>query len=273
MKNKLFSRLLAIGLLVMVTALGTAAIGCSGDGGSTSPDPATQTTPLTGGTTYTGNSSGNQTLYTDSYGYKIGYEIWSQTNTANTSLTWYGKDQGGGAAFKATWNNNGNMLGRVGWYWNEGKPYTHYGDLYCGFNISATGTYGEWSYIGIYGWSRNPLIEYYIVENSHEGYPFPFTPYGGTYKGEFTVDGELYKIYTAPRPASAGAIESGHSGFTQYFSVRQSRRSAGTISITKHFDKWAELGMNLGSMYEAKLKIEVGGGAGTFDSTWIQFYK
>jgi endo-1,4-beta-xylanase len=250
-------------------------------------DPETATTALTGGTTYTGQSGGNQTLYTDGYGHKIGYELWSEQNTDNTSLTWYGENQGGGAAFKATWNNNGNFLGRVGWFFNENKSYKDYGNLYCGYNISEiSGSYGGWSYIGIYGWSRNAtiasttdLIEYYIVENSHSGYSFPFVPWDGVRnapaqeKGSFTVDGAVYKIYTAGRPASAGAIAS-HNGFTQYFSVRQSRRTVGTISITEHFKKWEALGMEMGSnLHEAKLKVEVGGGAGAFDTKLIQFYK
>nr|AGS52786.1 xylanase [uncultured bacterium contig00142] len=239
------------------------------------PDPATFTTALTGGTTYTGNSSGPKPLASSPYY----YELWSEKNSSTTKLTWYGTSQGGGAAFGAEWDNNDNFLGRVGYYWNEGKPYTYYKNLFCAYNFTVGGTYGGWSYIGIYGWSRNTtiskttdLIEYYIIDSSHPGYTFPFVPYGGTLKGSFIVDGATYKVYTAPRPASAGAIVSGHPGFTQYFSVRQSRRSAGVISITEHFKQWEKMGMELGSnMYEARFKVEVGGGTGWFNSTFIMF--
>nr|AGS52697.1 endo-1,4-beta-xylanase C precursor [uncultured bacterium contig00064] len=265
------------------------------------PDPTTQTAKLTGGTTFIGNSSnngGNKSLSGSPYG----YEIWSGSPSDDAKLIWYGKDQGGGAAFRAEWKNNGNYLGRIGYFWNEGKPYTSYGNLFCAFNFTVDGTYGGWSYIGIYGWAKNSsittandLVEYYIVDSSHTGYSFPFVPAcsrwsdkesGGSvtctvcngtgnsiYKGEFTVDGAVYKIYTALRPADAGAIVTpSSSGFIQYFSVRQSRRSAGVISITEHFKKWDELGMKLGNnMYEAKFKVEVGGGTGSFDSTFLTF--
>lgn len=228
-------------------------------------DPTTQTEQLTGGRTFTGNSSGNRNLPGSPYG----YEIWSSTNNRNTKLIWYGPDQGGGGAFRSEWNNSGNFLGRVGYFWNEGKPYTAYGNLYCGFNFTKGGSDGGFSYLGIYGWSRNPLIEYYIVEDWFSR--GQLVPYGGSYKGEFTVDGSVYKIYVATRTRQPSI--DGTATFQQYFSVRQDKRQAGTVSITEHFKKWEELGMRLGTnMYEAKFKVEVGGGNGWFDMTWLQFY-
>jgi endo-1,4-beta-xylanase len=218
---------------------------------------------------YTSSSGGNQTLYTDAYGYKIGYEIWAAASS-NLRLKWYGKDKRGGSAFKFAWKNSSNAIGRLGWFWDEGKPYTNYGDLKCDYEFTKSGTGGNFSYIGIYGWSRTPsLIEYYIVEDrfgSQLG-----TPYDCTLKGTFTVDGAVYRIYAGTR-TNQPSID-GNKTFTQIFSVRQGPRQSGTISITEHFKKWAELGYNLGSMYEAKFKVEVGGGTGQFDASLIKFYK
>ena len=221
--------------------------------------------------TYTSNSGGNQSLQGSPYG----YEMWTKGGN-NNKLIWYGPDQGGGAAFRAEWNNPDDFLGRVGLFWNEGKPYTNYGDLYCDFKFtrSERSTAGAYSYIGIYGWSRNPMIEWYIVDDWFgNGIIGPANMGGGaTKKGEFMVDGETYFIYQATRPAGSGNIENSNNPFPQFFSIRQTRRQSGTISITKHFNKWKELGMNLGSnMYECKFLVEAGGGTGWFDASYLSF--
>ena len=228
---------------------------------------------LSGGTRFVSNSHGSKPLFESPYG----YEIWSTGGTDN-NLTWYGPKKGGGAAFRAEWNNSGNYLGRVGYFWNEGKPYTDYGNVYCGFNYkrSPNGTAGNFSYIGIYGWSKKPMIEWYIVEDWYgDGIIGPETMGGGAEKmGEFTVDGAVYFIYKATRPAGSGNIEGSGMPFPQYFSVRQTRRQRGTISITEHFKEWERIGLELGTnMYEAKFLVESGGGTGWFDATYIKFYQ
>nr|AGS52642.1 xylanase [uncultured bacterium contig00043] len=241
-------------------------------------DPATQTAPLdpdmNGVRKYSGNSSGNQSLPGSPYGYEIYVE---SGKNIKTNLMWYGPNQGGGAAFKADWSasERANFIARIGYFWGNGKKYTSYNDLFCGFNFtrSANGTAGGWSYIGIYGWSRNPLVEYYIVEDWYgNGIIGPNTMGGGAAKiGELEADGATYFIYKGKR-YNQPSID-GTQTFDQFFSVRQTRRQSGTISITEHFKKWEELGMNLGNLYEAKFKVEVGGGTGWFDSTFITLYQ
>jgi len=218
---------------------------------------------------FTSNSGGNRPLPGTPYG----YEMWSASGN-NNRLMWYGPDQGGGAAFRAEWNNANTFLGRVGYYWNEGRPYTYYKNVYCDFKFqrSGIGTAGGTSYIGIYGWSRNPLIEWYIVEDWYgNGIIGPAAMGGGaSKKGEFTVDGAVYFIYQATR-VNQPSID-GNTTFPQYFSVRQTSRQEGTISITEHFKEWERIGMKLGTnMYEAKFLVEAGGGTGWLDATYISF--
>ena len=224
--------------------------------------------------TYTSNTSGNQPLPGSPYG----YEMWTQGGN-NNKLIWYGPDQRGGAAFRAEWNNPNDFLGRVGYFWGNGNKYTTYGNLFCDFTFTRSGrsTAGPYSYIGIYGWSKNPLIEYYIVEDwfgnqwqSDTG-PMGTGTTQGTVIGSFTVDGSSYQIHKSTR-TNAPSIE-GNKTFTQYFSIRQIPRKGGTISITKHFEKWAELGMELGNMYECKFLVEAGGGSGWFDASNLAFRK
>jgi endo-1,4-beta-xylanase len=223
--------------------------------------------------TYSGNSHGNRPLPGSPYG----YEIWS-AGGSNNQLIWYGPFQKGGAAFRAEWNYPDDFLGRVGYFWNQGRPYTHYKNVFCDFDFtrSANGTAGNYSYIGIYGWSRNPMIEWYIVEDWFgSGNLGPSTMGGGaSKKGEFTVDDAVYFIYQATRPSGSGNIEGSRSSFPQFFSVRQTRRQSGTVSITEHFKEWERIGMKLGTnMYEAKFLVEAGGGTGWFDASHISFYQ
>ncbi|MDR3020009.1 MAG: glycoside hydrolase family 11 protein [Treponema sp.] len=234
------------------------------------PEPCTQNVKLSGGTVFNGNSGGNKSLPGSPYG----YEVWALGG--NNNLTWYGPNQGGGAAFRAEWNNANMFLGRVGYFWNEGKRYTGYGNVYCDFNFtrSPNGTAGGWSYLGIYGWSKNSLVEYYIVDDWYgNGIIGPANIGGGAVKkGEFTVDGSLYVIYQALR-VNEPSIE-GNQTFPQYFSIRQNRRQCGTISITEHFKQWEKIGMKMGTnMYEAKFLVEAGGSAGWFDASYIKFYR
>ena len=76
-----------------------------------------------------------------------------------------------------------------------------------------------------------------------------------------------------------GSIEGDNTPFTQYFSVRKTKRSCGTIDITAHFDGWKSLGLELGnSMYEAKVLGEAGqypengNASGTIDFAYAKVY-
>jgi len=222
--------------------------------------------------TYTSNSGGNQQLPGSPYG----YEMWTEGGN-NNKLIWYGPDERGGAAFRAEWNNPNDFLGRVGLFWGNGNKYTTYGNLFCDFEFTRSGrsTAGVYSYIGIYGWSRNPLIEYYIVEdwfgNQYQSDTTPITTNttGGSVKGSYTLDGATYQVIQSTRN-NAPSID-GTRTFTQFFSIRQTPRKKGTISITRHFQEWAKLEMNLGNMYECKFLVEAGGGTGWFDASFLTF--
>jgi len=236
-------------------------------------DPYIRMMEQNGGSVFSGNSGGNRSLPGTPYG----YEIWSESGTDNR-LIWYGPGYGGGGAFRAEWRYPKVFLGRVGLFWNEGYPYTHYNNVYCDFEFtrSAIGSGGSTSYIGIYGWTKDPMIEWYIVEDWFGvGIIGPGRIGGGAEKiGEFFIDGAVYFIYKAGRPAGAGNILGTYESFSQFFSVRQTTRQNGTISISEHFKEWEKHGLILGTnMYEAKFLVEAGSGEGWLDASYISFYQ
>jgi endo-1,4-beta-xylanase len=89
-------------------------------------------------------------------------------------------------------------------------------------------------------------------------------------QGSYTLDDSVYQVIKNTR-TNKPSIE-GTATFDQFFSIRQSRRQSGTISITEHFKKWEEMGLQLGSnMYEAKFLVEAGGGKGWFEASYLSF--
>ncbi|MEP7050553.1 MAG: glycoside hydrolase family 11 protein [Pseudomonadota bacterium] len=232
--------------------------GAGGSGGSNSTGGAgaggasaacSTTTPRTGGTQYCSNSIGNV-----NNGYS--YQLWSN-GTGSGCMTTYGSD----AAFKANWSNSSDFLARVGRSWNETQTYDQLGTISSDFAYTKTGSGGGFSFIGIYGWSNNPLVEFYIVEDWYGSGPPPTA--GGTKKGSFSVDDGMYNVYQHTQNNQPSIH--GTATFSQFFSIRQTPRQCGHISISEHFKEWASLGLTLGKMEEARMLVEVGGGVGSID--------
>jgi hypothetical protein len=164
------------------------------------------------------------------------------------------------AQFSAKWSNVGDFLARVGLGFNETKTFSQIGTIGADFAETKTGTAGGFSFIGIYGWSVNPLHEYYIVDDWFGSRPVP-----GSVMGTITVDGATYDILTHTQ-TNQPSIQ-GNATFVQFWSVRHTARQCGHISISQHFSAWANLGMQLGNLEEARILVEVGGGSGSIDFT------
>jgi endo-1,4-beta-xylanase len=224
--------------------------GASGAGGTASGGaPNCSGTPLSGGSQHcSSNSQGNVGSYS--------WTIWS--SGSGGCITPYGV----GAAFKANWSNSGDFLARVGLGLGSSKTYDQFGTFSADFAETKTGSAGGFSYVGIYGWSVSPLVEYYIVDDWFSGHPNP----GGSKVGTVSVDGGTYDIYKHQQ-VNQPAITGGNQTFDQFFSVRQTARSCGHISISEHFKQWASVGLKLGNMEEARVLVEVGGGSGSIDFT------
>ncbi|KAI1333987.1 glycoside hydrolase family 11 protein [Xylariaceae sp. FL0016] len=139
---------------------------------------------------------------------------------------------GAGATYSVNWQSNGGGF-VCGKGWSPGGNRA----------VKYSGTYEAKgpSYLAVYGWTRNPLIEYYIMD-AH-GALLPNEPW--TEKGNITIDGEGdYTVYTSTRVNQPSIV--GTTTFQQYWSVRTEQRVGGTITTGKHYDAWSKLGMKLG---------------------------
>ena len=223
----------------------SATTGGAGGGGDVNCDASVPT----GGTVHSSsNASGTAA--------GLSWTIWS--NGSGGSITTYPTP-----AFSAAWNNSGDFLARTGLQWNDTKTYDQYGTISAQFAEKRTGSGGGYSYIGIYGWSTNPCVEFYIVDDSFN--TMPVNPGNTTNKGTVDIDGGSYILYSRATTGTGGSKCSGVSNWTQFYSVRKTARKCGTISISEHFKAWAAAGMTLGKMDQAQILIEVGGGNGSID--------
>lgn len=194
-------------------------------------------------TTITSNQTGTNGGYN--------YELWKDNGTTSMTL----KD---GGAFSCSWSNINNALFRKGKKFNETQTHQQIGNISvkyaCDYQSSGN------SYLCVYGWTSNPLVEYYIVDSWGT-----WRPPGSTSKGTITVDGGTYDVYETTR-TNQPSIK-GNTTFKQYWSVRTSKKTSGTISVSEHFKAWESKGMKLGKMYEVALTVEGYQSSGKADVT------
>ncbi|MBN2735525.1 MAG: glycoside hydrolase family 11 protein [Spirochaetales bacterium] len=185
------------------------------------------------------NSTGQQGGYT--------YEYWKDQGSGCMEL-------GSGGTFSINWNNINNLLARKGV-----RPGSKDNVVTYAADYRPNGN----SYLCVYGWTRNPLVEYYIVESYGT-----WKPPGASPMGTFSSDGGTYEIFRTQR-VNQPSID-GNTTFYQYWSVRTQKITSGTITVGNHFNAWAQKGMNMGSMYEVSFCVEGYQSSGTANVTKME---
>lgn len=223
-------------LLACSFALSLLVAGCDPDGPDTpdTPDESDAGTPDVPVVPSTGCTEADKTLTSNATGKHCGYtyEYWKDQGTGTLVL-----DADG---FSVSWSNINNLLGRKGI-----RP----GSANLAVTYEADYRPSGNSYLCVYGWTTNPLVEYYIVDSWGS-----WRPPGGTSLGTVTSDGGTYDIYKTQR-TNQPSIQ-GTATFSQYWSVRQQKRTSGTITVANHLDAWARKGMKMGSFYEVSMTVE-----------------
>lgn len=178
-----------------------------------------------------------QTLTSNSTGTHDGffYSFWKDSGSATMTLH-------SGGRYASQWTNNtNNWVGGKGWNPGSSSKVVNYSGYYGGANNQNT-------YLALYGWTRSPLIEYYVIE-SYGSYN-PSSCNGGVDYGSFQSDGATYNVRRCER-VNQPSIEGDRTTFYQYFSVRSPKKGfgniSGTITFANHVNFWRSKGLNLGN--------------------------
>jgi hypothetical protein len=180
------------------------------------------------------------------------YEYWKDNGTGTMTLN-------GGGTFSCSWSNINNILFRTGKKLGSTKTYQDYGNIVLDYacNYQPNGN----SYMSVYGWTEEPLVEYYIIDSYGTWKP----PGNYPVKGTVTVDGGSYEIYETTR-TNQPSIK-GTATFQQYWSIRTAKRTSGRITVSDHFKAWEAKGMKMGKLYEVSMVVEGYQSSGKADMT------
>ncbi|EAU80651.2 xylanase 5 protein [Coprinopsis cinerea okayama7 len=142
-----------------------------------------------------------------------------------------------GGKFTVNWWKNGTFVGGKGW-----SP----GSSDRVFNYIGIFEPSGYSLVTFYGWTRDPRVEYYIVESFGD-----YTPATDTVrKGEATCNGATYEIGNTWRP-DPDSPNFPIGSFQQIWAVRVPKKGVGkingTIDFGCHVRAWRALGMELGA--------------------------
>ncbi|GFF91475.1 glycosyl hydrolases family 11 protein [Aspergillus udagawae] len=123
-------------------------------------------------------------------------------------------------------------------------------------HFSAKGDYT----LAVYGWTTNPVTEWYIVEAHGTG-----TPGNGHILGQVHANDGIYDVYMLPYRNVPEIY--GTKNFNQLWSVRRSHRTTGTVDVTAHFNRWKQLGLQPGNPVFQMVTAEGFQGSGYLDFT------
>jgi len=188
-------------------------------------------------------SANAQTVYNNGTGTNNGfyYSLYSSGGSATMTFPSAGQYPGN---YAISWSRVNDVVGGKGW--STGSART------VGYNVGYASGYNT---ISVYGWTTNPLVEYYITElgSLYTG--------NATYKGSVSSDGHTYNTYEHLQVNQPSII--GTATFEQYLDAWGGASTGSNHSVTtgNHFNHWRSLGMNMGAFNYMILGTEAYNGA------------
>ena len=216
-------------LAVLITAF---FISCSDDQSTSPVQPENSTLAKAAPNKIKAYSSGTD------HGYF--WSLYSEGGSASISFSGAGQYAGN---FAISYSNVNDVVGGKGW--STGSSRT------IGYNIGYVS--GSYNFIGIYGWTTSPLIEYYVAEKG--------SATGGTYVNSVSSDGHSYSFYKQQR-VNAPSIQ-GTQTFWQYKDTwgGASTGSNHSVTMSNHINNWRNRGgQGFGSYNYQILALEAWGG-------------
>ncbi|MBN2440859.1 MAG: glycoside hydrolase family 11 protein [Spirochaetales bacterium] len=168
------------------------------------------------------------------------YELWKDVDSESACMTLHS-----GGAFSCEWINVKDMMARKGLIFDHTRRHQQIGTISVSYGCDFQPE--ENSYLGVYGRTIDPLIEYYILDNWGS-----VRPPDAESRGTINVDGDTYDIYETMWISSS----IGDQNHPQYWSVRRSKRTSGTISVSQHFLMWESMGMDMGNIHDVTFVVE-----------------
>ena len=165
--------------------------------------------------------------------------------------------------FSTTWSSNSGsgFNGVVGKGWNPGTK-----TKVIGYNVSVfqLNNPSGCAYLSLYGWTRNTLVEYYVMEMW-----INYKPATGTKLGTISSNGGTYDVWKHQQ-VNQPSIQ-GTQSFWQIFSLRQAQapmKTNNTLTFPNHVNGWSNLGFNLGSTMDYQMMaVEFYESSGSADLT------
>jgi endo-1,4-beta-xylanase len=189
-----------------------------------------------------------QTVYGNGTGTNHGYyySLYSTGGSANMTFPGAGTYPGN---FQVSWSGVNDVVGGKGWQYSGARTVN--------YNVGYANGYNN---VSVYGWTTNPLVEYYICEFGSVA--------AGTYKGSVSSDGHSYSTYEHQQ-VNQPSIQ-GTATFEQYLDNwgGSGTGSNHTVTTGNHFTHWKSLGMSMGSFNYQILGTEAySGKSGSVNAT------
>jgi endo-1,4-beta-xylanase len=183
-----------------------------------------------------------QTVRNNGTGTNNGFFYSLFTSSGSSTMTFPSAQFPGNYAL--TWSGVGDVVGGKGW--NPGSNRT------VNYNVGAAQGFNT---ISVYGWTTNPLVEYYINELGSL-----FTA-NATRKGTVNADGHTYTTFIHQQVNQPSIV--GTATFNQYLDAWGGASKGANHAVTTgtHFAHWQSLGMPMGQFNYMILATEAFNGA------------